>query len=150
MHTTWLLEHPFCSLLHKHNRFEWLCNSVLYAAWPYYDRSWLETQTICCESKPRYIARLSGLCIGGAPVRNELRCTRILPKSKPWTVVCSKGMISNPKPEPALPDSRLQVWSRLVRLSDCIGCQYWNNQPTPPKDGGEIPRVSSALQPPPA
>ena len=33
MHTTWLLEHPYCSLLHKHDRFEWLCNSVLYVAW---------------------------------------------------------------------------------------------------------------------
>ena len=32
MRTTWVLEHPSCSLLHKHDRFEWLLNSVLYAA----------------------------------------------------------------------------------------------------------------------
>ena len=35
MHATWVLEHPSCSLLHKHNRFEWLVNSVLYATWSY-------------------------------------------------------------------------------------------------------------------
>ena len=35
MHTVWLLEHPICSLIHRHNRFEWLMNSVVYAAWSY-------------------------------------------------------------------------------------------------------------------
>ena len=30
-HVLWLLEHPFASLIVRHERFEWLCNSVLYA-----------------------------------------------------------------------------------------------------------------------
>lgn len=28
-HATWVLEHPICSLINRHDRWEWLCNSVL-------------------------------------------------------------------------------------------------------------------------